>query len=69
MRWSYGNFKKFSYLSVISIAKPKDKVVFAFIYVSESLVLLYGDFFMTSYSVDSNEAMKRGDEALNISLL
>jgi hypothetical protein len=31
--------------------------------------LFYEDFRLNSYSVDSNEAMKQGDEALNASLL
>jgi hypothetical protein len=37
--------------------------------VSESFSLIYGDFCMDLYSVDSNEAMKWGDEALNTLLL
>ncbi len=36
---------------------------------SESHALFKGDFFMNLNSVDSDEAMKRGDEALNASLL
>ncbi len=47
------------YISVISVAKPENVVVFAFTYVSESFVLLYGNFCMNLYSVDSDEAMKR----------
>ncbi len=35
----------------------------------ESHALFYGDFFMNLYSVDSDEAMKGGNEALNVSLL
>jgi hypothetical protein len=35
----------------------------------ESFALFYGDFFMYLFSVDSNEAMKRGDKALNASSL
>jgi hypothetical protein len=31
--------------------------------------LFYGDFCMDLFSVDSHKAMKRGDEALNASLL
>jgi hypothetical protein len=58
-------FKK----SYISVAKAKNFVIFPFTYVSESPALLNGDFFMNLYSIDSNEAMKRGDEALNASLL
>jgi hypothetical protein len=57
------------YISIISVAKPKNFVVFAFTYASEGFVLLYGDFCKNSFSVDSNEAMKRGDEALNASSL
>jgi hypothetical protein len=53
----------------ISVAMLKNFVVFAFTYVLEIFVLLYGDFCMNSYSVDSDEAMKRGFEALNASLL
>jgi hypothetical protein len=33
------------------------------------LLCLFGDICMDLYSVDSDEAMKRGDEALNASLL
>jgi hypothetical protein len=49
--------KKNSYVSLISIAKPKNFIVFAFTYVSESPVLFYRDFCMNSYSVDSDEAL------------
>jgi hypothetical protein len=37
--------------------------------VLDSFGLLYGDFCMDLCSVDSDEAMKRGDEALNASSL
>jgi hypothetical protein len=37
--------------------------------VSESQALFNGDFFMNLNSVDSAEAMERGDEALNASSL
>jgi hypothetical protein len=37
--------------------------------VLDSFGLFYGDFCMDLYAVDSNEAMKRGDEALNASSL
>jgi hypothetical protein len=37
--------------------------------VLESLVLFYRDFGINSYGVDSNEAIKQGDEALNASSL
>jgi hypothetical protein len=60
--------KKFV-ISVVSIAKPKNIVVYAFTYVMESFALFYGNFCMDLSSVDSNEAMKRGDEALNASSL
>jgi hypothetical protein len=35
----------------------------------EILLCFYGDFCMNLYFVDSDEAMKRGDEALNASSL
>jgi hypothetical protein len=35
----------------------------------ESHLLFNGDFFMNLHSVDSDEAMKQGDEALNTSSL
>jgi hypothetical protein len=37
--------------------------------VLDSFALFFGDFCMDIHSVDSNEAMKRGDEALNASSL
>jgi hypothetical protein len=37
--------------------------------VLESIALLYSNFGMNSYSVDGDEAIKRGDEALNTSSL
>jgi hypothetical protein len=54
---------KNSYISVISRAKLKNFVVFAFTYVLDSFVLLNGNFCMNPYSIESDEAMKRGDEA------
>jgi hypothetical protein len=54
-----GNLKKNSFIFVISVAKPKNFVVFTFTYVSRSPALFNGDFCMNLYSVDSNEAMKR----------
>ncbi len=63
-----GNWKK-SYIFIISVAKPKNFVVFAFTYVSRSPALLNDDFCMNLYSVDSDEAMKQGNEALNASSL
>jgi hypothetical protein len=47
----------------------KNMVVFAFTYALESLAPFFGDFCMDLYSVDSDEAMMRGDEALNASSL
>jgi hypothetical protein len=54
-----GNFQKKSCISVISMAKPKHFIVFAFTYVSEGPALFSGDFCMNLYQVDSDEAMKR----------
>jgi hypothetical protein len=62
-------YKKNSYIFVIFVAAPKNFVVFAFTYVSKSPALFNGDFCMNLYSVDSDEAMKRGDEAFNGSSL
>ncbi len=53
-----GNFFLNPYISVISVAKLKNFVVFAFTYVPECSALLYGDFCINSHSVDSDEAMK-----------
>jgi hypothetical protein len=64
-----GNFNKNSFIFVISVAMPKNFVVFAFTYVSRSPALFNGDFCMNLYSVDSEEAMKRGNEAFNGSSL
>ncbi len=69
---SIDNFQKklvFSFFSVFSVAKSKNIVVFAFTFVLDSYGLFYGDFCMDVYSVDSDEAMKRGDEAFNASSL
>jgi hypothetical protein len=57
-----GNFKKLLFWYNFC-----SEVAFAF--VLESLVLLYGDFSTNSHSVYGNEAMKRGNEALNTSML
>jgi hypothetical protein len=46
---------------------PKNFVVFAFTYVLERSALLSDDFCMNSHNVDSDEAMMRGNEALNAS--
>ncbi len=62
---SIDNFQKLFVISVVSIAKPKNIVVFAFTYVLENSVLFYCDFCMDFYSVDSDEAMKWwSDEAM-----
>ncbi len=55
----FASFKKNHYISVFSITKPKNFVIFAFTYVVESSALLNDDFCMTSYNVDSDEVMKR----------
>ncbi len=54
-----GNLLKKSYISVISIAKPKNFVVFAFTDVSRWPAPFNGDFCMNLYSVASDEAMKQ----------
>jgi hypothetical protein len=66
---SIGNFPKKLVFSVISVAKPKNIVVIAVTYVLESFALFYGNFCMDLYSVDSDEAMKRGNEAFSASSL
>ncbi len=58
------NFNKNSFISVISVAKQKNFVAFAETYVSRNPTLLYGDFCMNLYFVDSDEAMKRWSEAM-----
>jgi hypothetical protein len=50
-------------------SKAKNIGVFAFTYVLESFALFYGYFSMDLYSVDIDEVMKLGDEALNASSL
>jgi hypothetical protein len=47
-------FKK-SYISIVSVARPKNIVVFDVTYVLESFALFYCDFCMDLYSVDSDE--------------
>jgi hypothetical protein len=64
-----GNFNKNLHISFISIENPKNFVLFAYTYVSRSPALFYGNFCINLYFVDSNEAMKLGDEVLNTSLL
>jgi hypothetical protein len=51
-----GNLKKKR--SSISVAKAKHFVILPLPYVLESHARLNGNFFMTLYSVDSNEAIK-----------
>jgi hypothetical protein len=65
----FASFKKNRYISIFSVTKPKNFVIFAFIYVPESSALLNDDFCMNSHNVDSDEVMKRGDEALKASSL
>jgi hypothetical protein len=65
----YWQFIKKLYIFVIFLATPKNFVVFAFMYGSTSPALVNGDFCMNLYSVASDEAMKRGDEAFNGSSL
>jgi hypothetical protein len=60
-----GNFPQNSLFFEASLAKPKNIIVFAFTDVLESFALFFGNFCMDIYNVDSDEAMKRGDEALN----
>jgi hypothetical protein len=65
-----GNFKKYLYIFVISVAKPKNFVVFAFMYTCvKKPCAVEWQFCMNLYSVDSDEAMKQGDEAFNGSSL
>jgi hypothetical protein len=64
-----GNFNKNLYISVISIAKPKNFVVFSYTYVPRSQALFNDNFCMNLYFIDSDEVMKRGNEALNTSSL
>ncbi len=55
-----GNFNRNLYIFVISVAKPKNFIVFAFTYVLRSPALFFnGNFCMNLYSVDSDEAMKQ----------
>jgi hypothetical protein len=56
-------------ISVISVAKLKNIVVFGFTHVLKSFALFYGDFCIDLYSIASDEAMKRGNEVLNASSL
>ncbi len=54
---SIGNFQKII-ISIDSVAKLKNIVIFALTYVLKGFALFYGDFCMDLYSVDSDEAMK-----------
>ncbi len=65
----FASWKKTRYISVFFLTKLKNFVIFAFTYVSKGSALLNDDFCMNSHNVDSDEAMKRGDEALNASSL
>ncbi len=56
-----GNFIKKFYISIISIAKLKNFVVFVYTYVFRSPALFNGDFCLDLYSVDGDDAMKWGD--------
>ncbi len=52
-------------ISVVSITKPKNIIVFVFTYVLETFALFFfGDFNMELYSVDSDAAMKRWSKAM-----
>jgi hypothetical protein len=62
-------YKKKIVISVISVAKPKNIIVFAFTFVLERFALFNGDFCMDLFCVASHEAMKQGNEALNASSL
>jgi hypothetical protein len=62
---SIGNFQK-NVIYLVSTAKPK---TLSSLPLHMCFALFYGDFYMDLYSVDSEEAMKRGDEALNTSSL
>jgi hypothetical protein len=57
-------FKKICIFSLFPLAKPKNFFVFVFTSVSRSPMLFDGDFYMNLYSVDSDEAMKRWNEAM-----
>jgi hypothetical protein len=65
----FGNLEKILIFYVNFAAKLKNVIVFSFSDVSGGSVLFYQDFGMNSYSVDINEAMKRGNKALNVSSL
>ncbi len=54
---SIDNFQKEFVFSIFSVAKSKNIVVYAFTIVLDSFGLLYGDFCMDLFSVDSDEAI------------
>jgi hypothetical protein len=54
----FASKKKNRHISVFSVTRLKNFVVFAFKHVSESSALLNDDFCVTSHNVDSDEAMK-----------
>jgi hypothetical protein len=66
---SIDNFQKTFVISVVSVAKPKNIIIFALTYVLEVLPCFIAISAWISNSVDSDEAMKQGDEALNASSL
>jgi hypothetical protein len=49
----FASLKKKRYISVFSVTKLKNFVIFAFTYVAESSALLNDDFRMTLHNVDS----------------
>jgi hypothetical protein len=51
---SMGNFQKKFVISVVSITKLKNIVVFAFTCVMETFAMFFGDFYMELYTVDSD---------------
>jgi hypothetical protein len=61
-----GNFNTNSF---ISVTKQKTLLSLLKHMCREMLLCFYGDFCMNLYFVDSDEAMKRDDEALNASSL
>jgi hypothetical protein len=71
-RWeamnSIGNFPKIFVISVVSMTKLKNIVVFALTCVLETFALFFGDFCMELLYI-LLIAMKRGDEAFNGSSL
>jgi hypothetical protein len=49
--------KQKSLFSLVSVAKPRNIIVFAYTYMLESFSLHYGDFCMDFFSVNSDEAL------------